>query len=329
VTLEKLVELLNRLYPESQWPKPFPVLKEALRKVQGFVGDTSIPQLARESGLTKLRVQEILSNVNPMAGLFGSQTPAEKFAKSARQMLGNLIVGHCAERIFVERYKREAATNELALHDQRQGRTDTDYRLHNGKGRPVYRINIKFVGSQFRRAKELVGLEPADCFALATYKIRAALEKQTEEKLPFLFIVVSVPGLSAEEVGGKAPEDMLELLGLVAQAQKFPRKRDVQDSVVEYLESVRDQGYIDVLNRIEHGNWYVLSARRADNLLHEKLFERVYALSVRGFASHFRGAEVDMHFSLSKDLTPLDKYLHDLRERGYPVVTTLLERGDW
>ncbi len=34
-----------------------------------------------------------------------------------------------------------------------------------------------------------------------------------------------------------------------------------------------------------------------------------------------------MHFSLSKDLTPLDRYLHTLRESGYPMVTTLLERG--
>jgi len=279
--------------------------------------------------MTKKRVQEILTAPDPMAALFGGTIPTEKAAKSARQMLGNLIVGRCAERLFVERYKREAATTELDLSDLREGRSDTDYRLVDGRGRPVYRVNIKFVGSQFRRAQELVGLEPSDCFALATYKINAALQKQIEDKLPFLFIVVSVPGLSADEVGGKAPANLLELLGLVTLAQGFPKKRDIQDHVVRRLESTADQGFCEVLSRIEHGSWHVLSARRADKLLREKLFERVYALRIRGFAQQFRGAELDMHFSLSKDLTPLDTYLHTLSESGYPMVTTLLERGEY
>jgi hypothetical protein len=35
-------------------------------------------------------------------------------------------------------------------------------------------------------------LEPHDCFALATYKIRNALRRQTEEALPYVFVVESV-----------------------------------------------------------------------------------------------------------------------------------------
>lgn len=324
MTPRELFDLLDQLYLANQWPKPFPVLK-AISKVS----QVSLAQVARDSGLTKNRVREILEAPEPMAALFGGTTPGEKAAKFARQMLGNLIVGRCAERLFVEHYKREAATNELALSDLREGRSDTDYRLLNGRGRPVYRINIKFVGSQFRRAQELVGLDPSDCFALATYKINAALQKQIEDKLPFLFIVVSVPGLSADVVGGKAPVELLELLGLVTQAAKFPKKRDIQDHVVKHLESTEDRGFMEVLDRIAHGSWHVLSARRADKLLREMLFERVYALRIRGFAQQFRGAELDMHFSLSRDLTPLDTYLHTLRESGYPMVTTLLERGEY
>jgi hypothetical protein len=244
-------------------------------------------------------------------------------------MLGNLIVGRCAEKTFVEHYKREAATNELELSDLRETRTDTDYRLLNGRGRPVYRINIKFVGSVFRRAKELVDLEPNDCFALATYKIGAALQKQMADRLPFLFIIVSVPGLSADDVGGKAPERFRDFLSLVTNSTGVPKKRDLQDRVVGHLEESADPGFLEVLDRIQHGSWYVLSARRADKLLRDKLFERVYALRVRNFAQVFRGAELDMHFSLSQDLTPLDSYLHKLREFGYPVVTTMLERGEY
>lgn len=181
----------------------------------------------------------------------------------------------------------------------------------------------------FRRAQELVNLDPGDCFALATYKINAAIQKQLIDRLPFLFVVVSVPGMSADDVGGQAPRDCLELLGLISQAQAMPKKRDIQDQVVNLLEESGDEHFKNVLARIEQGRWYVLSARKADKLLREKLFDRVYALRIRGFAQQFRAAELDMHFSLSEDLTPLDDYLHTLRESGYQMVTTLLERGEY
>lgn len=325
MTHEELVETLNLLYPPAQRPKPFGLIDAAAKLAAGML----LPDVARECGTTKKRLTEFVASANTLHELFGSNSPTDKAIQGARQMLGNLIVGHCAERVFVERYKKEAAVTELVLSDLRESRSDTDYRLLNGKGRPVYRLNIKFIGSQFRRAKELVGLEPADCFALATYKINAASQKQTTEKLPFLFIVVSVPGLSADEVGGKAPARLREFLGLVAQATGIERKRDIQDRVVEYLEESGDPGFYEVLSKMEQGSWHVLSAKRADKLLRDFLFDRVYALRIKGFAQQFRGAELNMHFSLSQDLTPLDKYLHTLRESGYPMVTTLLERGEY
>jgi hypothetical protein len=324
VTPEQLRRLLDRLYPQTPWPKPFGLLNAA----ESLKSGASLATVARDCGTTKSRVEAFIAGTDSIVSLFGVATPDDRSARRARQILGNLIVGRCAERNFVERYKREAATTELELKDVREGRSDTDYRLLNGKGRPVYRINIKFVGSIFRRAPELVGLQPDDCFALATYKIDAALKKQVADQLPFLFIVVSVPGLTSDEIGGKAPEDVLEFLGLLTHARGVPRKRDIEDHIVSMMEENADPGFLEVLDRIEHGNWYVLSARRADKLLREKLFERVYALRIRGFAQQFRGAELDMHFSFSGDLASLDSYLQTLREAGYPKVTTMLERGD-
>jgi hypothetical protein len=324
---EELRNLLTRLYPPDSWPRPFSLFREKKPDPSDTV---ALGRIARGAGTTKKRVAEFYQATSLMHAIFGDEVAGEKPTKSSRQMLGNLIVGRCAERVFVEHYKREAATNELELSDLRESRSDTDYRLLNGKKRPVYRINIKFIGSQFRRAEELVGLAPSDCFALATYKIGAALQKQHEDRLPFIFIVVSVPGLSADEVGSKAPADFRELLALVTQAVgTIKKKRDIQDHIVSYLENNSDPGFYEVLDRIQHGSWYVLSARRADKLLREKLFDRVYALRIRGFAQQFRGAELDMHFSLSKDLHPLDDYLHKLRESGYPLVTTMLERGEY
>lgn len=325
MTLDQLVAVLNRLYSKDPWPKPFQILDHFGRVAE----PRSLPAIARSCGLTRNRTQAILMAPDPLIALQEGSPPSERTAKNARQMLGNLIVGRCAEQLFVQHYKREADTTELALSDVREGRTDTDYRLLNGRGRPVYRINIKFVGSIFRRAQELVGLAPDDCFALATYKIGAALQKQVSDRLPFLFIVVSVPGLSAEEVGARVHPDFLEFMELITRTKGIPKKRDIQDNIVSKLEAANDPGFAKARERIADGKWYVLSARRADKLLREWLFERVYALRIRGFAQQFRGAEVDMHFSFSNDLTPLDAYLRKLRESGYPMVTTMLERGEY
>jgi hypothetical protein len=219
--------------------------------------------------------------------------------------------------------------NDLILRDLREGRTDTDYRLHNGRGRPIYRVNIKFHGSQFRRAPEMVGLDSSDCFALATYKIHSAIEKQKQEGLPYFFAIVGVPNLTGESAGRDIPPLLVETVALIDQAPKGKSKRDLEDAVVEGLVNKSNPVFKKTLERILSADWYVLSARRADKLLRELLFDRVFALRMRGFARVFRGAELDMHFSLSKDLIPLKQFLATLREGGPQRVTTLMERGDY
>jgi hypothetical protein len=53
------------------------------------------------------------------------------------------------------------------------------------------------------------------------------------------------------------------------------------------------------------------------------------ALRIRGFAQQFRGADLDMHFSLQQDLAPLRQLLRALRDEGMTKVTTLTEGGDF
>lgn len=261
--------------------------------------------------------------------IFGDKQPDDAVRKNVRQILGNLIVGRCAEITFEALYKQHMHTTELELRDLRESRSDTDYRLFNGRGRPVYRVNIKFHGSLFRRAREMVGLDPEDCFALATYKIHGALKKQEADELPYIFVVVSVPNLTAESVGSEVPADLLDFVSWVTASRNVPAKRDIEDRVVDVLQEEGLPVFEATRERIEKAGWYVLGARKADKLLREMLFERVFALRTRNFSRQFKGAELDMHFSLSNDLTPLDRYLDTLRESGYPKVTTLLERGDF
>lgn len=201
--------------------------------------------------------------------------------------------------------------------------------MYNGQGRPIYRINIKFHGARFRRAPELVGLDPHDCFALATYKIYSALQKQEQEGLPYFFAIVGVPELSGEGIGRIFPSDLVQAVALIHQAPRATGKRDFEDAVVRHVVERRYPVFEETYNQIIKAEWYMLSARKADKLLRELLFERVYALRVRGFAQQFRAAELDMHFSLSRDLVPLRKFLATLRAEGLTKVTTLMERGEF
>lgn len=325
MTRRDLAGILSRLYPSTAWPKPFNLLKGRQLVESG----REIGAAAREVGTTASRLRAFCGSSDLLSGLFGSERPSEDDHRNARQILGNLIVGKCAEITFEEIYRAHTHTTELELRDLREGRSDTDYWLFNGKGRPVYRVNIKFHGSLFRRAREMVDLEPEDCFALATYKIAGALQKQQKDELPYIFVIVSVPDLTAESVGASVPPELQEFVAWVTASENVPRKRDIEDRVVTVLHEERHPAFYATQKRIASARWFVLGAKKADKLLRSLLFERVFALRTRNFSRQFRGAELDMHFSLSRDLTPLPTYLEMLRQAGYPRITTLLERGDY
>jgi hypothetical protein len=212
--------------------------------------------------------------------------------------------------------------------DVRESRNNTDFRLLNGGGRPLFRLNVKFFGSLFRRA-EMVGLTPSDCFPLATYKILAALQQQEKEHLAYVFAIVGVPGLDADAIAEIIPETEVRPVATLAASKSVLRKRDFEDWLVGRIVHVREPAFATAYEKIRNSKWYVLSARRAIKLMHELLFERVYALAVPGFTRKFGGAEVDMHFSLSQDMISLDEFLTVLREEGHGKVTHMLADGLW
>jgi hypothetical protein len=322
---KELIQILRRLYPSTRWPKPFNLLQGKIE----VGGGTDLSVAARNAGTTAVHLKRFIAAPNSLAELLGVSEPDDKLRRRVRQILGNLIVGRCGEITFEEIYKEHTHSTELELRDLREGRSDTDYRLYNGKGRPVYRVNIKYHGSLFKRAKEMVDLDPEDCFALATYKIAGALQKWKEDQLPYIFVVVSVPDKTAESVGASVPSELQDFLASISASDRVTRKRDFEDRVVDVLQEEKHPAFDAMRKRIATAKWYVLGAVKAEKLLREKLFERVFALRTPGFARQFGIAELNMHFSLSKDLTPLVTYLETLRDAGYPRVTTLLAQGDY
>lgn len=329
-SLDDLLAVVAQLYPVDP-PRHFEVLAAA-KRVRDGEDATVVGRPLRIRPDRLRRLVEATDAVEELLGCSLAAAAADEPMRKGRTIVGQLLLGQLAERSFEHIYKTTMGTNELILVDDRSARGDTDYKVLNGNRRPVFRINIKFHGTLFRDAKAQVGLEPEDCFALATYKIHQALLKQEKEVLPYLFVIVSVPGITGGTVGAAAPEDLVHLVSLLHTTRVIPKKRSIEERVVEHLindektEPFRSQlaGFVD---EISSAKWRVVSARKADSLLRTLLFDRVFAVRVRGFAQKYRRAELDMHFSLANDLTPLQEFLALLKEHGLHGLTARLERG--
>lgn len=327
---EDLCKILRRLYGVGPAPKSFKLLLAASRVDAGE--DLSV--VAKSISTTPSHLRKLLEAKDRIQHVLGSpwgSVTEDKRIRASRS-LGQMLLGGVAEKAFEDIYRTTVGSAELNLERDPDLYTDTDYRVRNGKGRRVFRINIKFHGSSFQKAMEHVGLEPEDCFALATYKIHAALEKQQAEHLPYIFAIVGVRGLTAELASRSIPEDLLQICCEVSNSDSFPGKRGVEDAIVAALlerpeEFSFREPLQDTYQKIRNAPWFALSARKAANLLKDLLFERVYALKVRAFARNYQNAELDMHFSLAKDLTPLPDFLTVLRDEGLPALIGRLERG--
>lgn len=297
-----------------------------------IAGVSTIGDEAVRVRTTRKRLASLLAADDPVLMIVGEvDAPNEQETARLRLTLGQLLIGAVAERVF-EKHWTEVVPSAYGLADDRAARGDTDFLVYNDDDQQVFRLNIKFYGAQFRRSLELVGLEPDDCFALATYKIWAATEKQNSEGLPYIFVIVGVPGMSGVDMGRHVPDRLIHLQHTVNASSRLTGKRQVEDAIVSSLvdsAAIDDQaeGIRDAFRAITEAEWRVISARKADKLLRTLLFDRAYALRVRGFARNYGGAELDMHFSVSGDLTPLDEMLSLLRERGLTALVTALERG--
>ncbi|MGH7983061.1 MAG: hypothetical protein ACREFF_07930 [Candidatus Udaeobacter sp.] len=329
MTVEELKRVLSLLYGQDEWPKPFRLLSGLDAVADGF----SYADAARLVGTSSQRLKKLTEAPDVVAELLGPLPPEyESKVQKVRGTIGQLIIGNLAERVFEQIYKETVGTSELRLEDDRSTGGDTDYLVKNGQDRQVFRLNIKFHGSQFRKARELVELDPENCFALATYKIYSALQKQEREHLPYIFVIVGVPNLTGATVGSVLPEPVAEFATRARHSPKFVGKRKIEDVIVRAMTARpadfgAEQALIRYEDQIRRAPWKVLSARRADLLLREKLFDRAYALRVRGFAMNYRGAELDMHFSIDEDLHPLEELLSVLRDGGMPALISRLERG--
>jgi hypothetical protein len=320
----EILNALSAVFEDETWP-------EATRFLQGLMlarGGMDDKRASKRIRTTSKALRAVIDATDPVAAALGGVKPLDDAARSkARRALGQMVLGRAAEMAFLNLFRNAFKDEELDIVNVSEEGSDTDVRLTNGRKRELYRINIKFFGSTFRRAPEMVGLASDDCFALATYKIRSGLDKQQSEGKPFFFAIVGVSGLTADVAGSQFPPDILEAAAVVL-SSNAKQRRKFEDRLVDHVVAKELPVFTYNYARIHGSPWYILSAERAARLMRDMLFERVYALTIRNFTRVFGGAEVDMHFSLKSDLTPLPTFFKMLKDEGREKVATLLSRGD-
>ena len=108
-------------------------------------------------------------------------------------------------------------------------------------------------------------------------------------------------------------------------------RRSYWDNLQNHISNACRRNYSrlwDFALKTESSEFRVLSARRAYGLLREKLFDRVHALRLRGFNQLFRGAEINMHLSLSAEMIGFGQFVEMLGDRGSLQIAVRLDRGE-
>jgi len=276
--------------------------------------------VARETRIGRRHLMSWLEAIQHegLAHWLKKKDPGADRLKRARSGIAQMFQGQLAEEHFEAVSIGVLGAQGYRIEDQRVSRNDTDYRLLDPDGRPICRLNIKFHGTLFNQAQEYVGLEPADCFALATYKIHGALQRQEEERLPFIFLIISVPDFPRDLVEQSIIDDWAWLAALSG--------RVVEEAIAARL--ALETWAQAVRERIAQSEFRVISARKAYALLRDLQFQRVHALRLRGFNQLFRGAEINMHLSLSNEMIGYAEFLRLLADRGALDVALRLDRGE-
>ena len=313
--LRRYVTLLDSLAQD-----PPPRLLRRAQAVLRILGGESPESVADAFALSKRHLLVWAESV-AAEGLHGwldrRPVTSERLVR-ARAGLAQMLVGVIAERHFEQTSTEIVGAQGYRIEDERVGRTDTDYRLVAADGRAICRFNIKFHGTAFAKSLEWVSLEPDDCFALATYKIDAALKKQNAERLPFVFLIISVLKVPRASVEQHISEDWAWLAALT--------NRATEEAIVNRL--LTEPWVEPIRHQVRDAAFRVLSARRAYQLMRDKLFERVHALRIPRFNRVFRNAEIDMHLSLSSEMIGFDQFLQLLANAGPLELAVRFDRGE-
>jgi len=328
--VRRLWQLLSDIYDEPMLWRPLERLRAVILAAEGE-GERSIAKaLGRSVGTVRSWLEGF--RTGGLRGLLGEPTGPDQ-AERHLQIFSNLLVAQLGEEIFEPLMGRPVGEMGYRVVDRRAEHAEQDFDIQDGAGRPALSVNVKVHSSRFRNAPQVVGLAADDCFALALYKILSAFKQSRETGVPFLFLVSIRWGI-VEEVMSRVPEDLGEAVELVFRA-RAQGKRRAEDRLVQHaVGRLREVGtWGELIDMLTHeGDHRVLSAKKALDLFMDRFDPRCPALSIREFGRAFGGqrgvaAEINMHFSITEEMEPLERALSNLEREGLEWFRRLVDAG--
>jgi len=293
-----------------------------LRTIVEVEQGESVEQVAARLGKGKATVKKWLSDFRK-SGL-PSIFPNDERQSDERikQFFANLYLARLAEDLFEEIFADSLADLGMTCEDRRQDYTETDFAIVD-RGEEICHVNVKAHSSKFQNALSFVGLQPEDTFPLAVYKILLGYKTSKQIQIPHIFAVSILWGVVDEALSLIEPNDV-GLIDLVFRTRVAQGKRKAEDRVVDYVVSrLKAEGkWVTLVGLLKKkGMHRVISAKKAQSLFLELFDKRCIGLSLAGFGSRFKGkkgvpAEVNMHFSISQEMKPLEEFLQTLK-RGH------------
>jgi len=318
---------LQEVFGDERLWEPMSRLKAVLMYAEG----KSLAEVSRAVGRNQSTVRGWIRDFE-REGLRGLYPLG--VAKRSSQIFANLLVARLAEDFFIELIGPKLRTFGLTYQDRRSEYTETDFSVMDRGGREVFLVNVKVHSSKFEQANRFVNLDPEDTFPLALYKILMGFKYQKDTGLPFLFVVSIMWGIVEQVVGLIQPEDR-EIVELVFQTRTRGKKRAedrLVDSLVDKLR--KSSKWATLLSLLQHkGQHRVLSAQKGLSIFMDRFEERCPALTIGQFTSKFGGrkglpAEINMHFSISSEMAPLDRLLDVLTDEGVQGLIDAVRTGE-
>lgn len=283
----------------------------------GATKEDAARAIFRHGSQSLRKSREIVENFSKSGYL--AQLTKREDRGAAADVVPKLFPGRVTEERFLELLDElKTRRKGLAYVDHR----GTEHGLDDftlTEGELELPINVKVASTQFRRAAELVKLDPDDTIPIPAYKAHAAVEKY-----PNLLYAVSVDYALIGVLGSELPKSLSgsetivwDLIG----KYQGTLTRDAEDIFV--FEIVRK--YWDRLKPMIKGNpFHIVSARKAIRVLQTKP-ERTPGIGMRGWGTG-ASAEVNVHLSVRQDTTSWDTVGNRIVERGVADIIGAVNR---
>lgn len=276
---------LTRVIGESRWDAV--ALAHAVLTLDGGATPDVAARVARDRGVQTLKLsQELLARYRAH-GFLELLTPRRRLG-SAENPVTKLFPATVTEERFLELAEHLCGRRTgLSCEDDRETRHAlVDFTIRNGEA--ALPINVKTASTAFEKAKDLVGLDPADCIPIPVYKASAALET-----LPNLLYAVSVDFTLIAELDRLLPSLFTadeRIVWDLLNRYEGARLRTAEDAFVfatvrKHWERIRDT--------VRRNPFHVISARKAIRVLQTKP-KRTPGIGLRAWGTG-ANAEVNVH----------------------------------